>query len=326
MSEKKAPDPKEEKTTVVAFTGTGRALLGYTLALLLCGVLALVPLPLVTVAFRKWFYRHLAVTDSGKRVSFSFDGKAVDLFRYWIPSLVLMWITGVSFYFGISEESGGFLTFLLIVISILALAPQAWLWAAKRRYILSQTKGTVGAVPVSFAFTGKGTTALVHELKMIFSTFLACLPMPWAITGAVRWSLETTDITAGTAYRPAFSGKGSSLFWYGVGFAISPFFGLLICPALIRGLIAWAARYTNIIGLERTIEFEFTGKSGPLFGYVYLPVGLAVLGIIVNLMLDAVAPEAVRFGLVLIMFIVVLPLMAAPFMRWCARHLTVYKR
>jgi hypothetical protein len=326
VAETKEPTQKKEKTTVVTFSGTGWGLLGYCALLLLACVLAFIPLPVVTVAIRKWFYRNLSVTDSGKAVSFSFDGNAIGLLKYWIPSLVLLAVTGASLYFGISEKSDGFLTFLLITISIIALFPQAWLWAAKRRYVLSHTSAMVGTSPVTFSFTGKGTSALLHGLKMIFSAFIAGLPMPWAITGALRWCLESTDITAETAYKPAFSGKGGALFWYGVGFAISPFFAFLICPSLIKGLLSWAARYTNIIGLERTIEFEFSGKANGLFGYVYLPVALGILGLIINFALGTVVSEPIRFGLVSLMFVVALPFVAASFLRWCAQNLDVVKK
>lgn len=326
MVETAKPAQIKEKTTIVAFTGTGWALLGFTLAFALSGALAFIPLPAVTVGFRKWFYRNLSVTDSGTAVSFSCDARPLGLLKYWIPSLVLLAVTGASLYLGVSEKSDGFLSFLLIVIAILALLPLAWLWAAKRAYIQAHTKATAGATPVTFAFSGRGTTALWHGLKMIFSAFAAGLPMPWAITGAFRWCLEATDITAETAYKPAFSGKGSALFWYGVGVAVSPFFAFLILPALIRGLIAWAARYTNIIGLERTIEFEFTGKAGPLFGYVYLLVGVGVLGLIVNLLLGALLSEPIRFAVVSAMCGVTVPFIAASFLRWCAQHLDVVKK
>ncbi len=325
MAETKEPTKKKEKTTVVTFSGTGPGLLGYCALLLLSGALAFIPLPVVTVAIRKWFYRNLSVTDSGKAVSFSFDGSPIVLLKYWIPSLILLGVTGASFAFGISEKSDGFLSFLLITMSVIALFPQAWLWAAKHTYVVSHTKATVGTSPVAFAFSGKGTTALLFGLKMIFSAFIAGLPMPWAITGAARWCLEATDITAETTYKPAFSGKGVSLFWYGVGFAISPFFAFLICPSLVRGLLAWVARYTNIIGLERTIEFEFTGTVGRLFGYVYLLVALGVLGLIVNFALGTTASEPIRFGLVSLLLAVALPFMAASFLRWFAQHLDVVK-
>jgi hypothetical protein len=326
VAETKEPPQKKEKTTVVAFTGTGWALLGYGLAFALCGALAFIPLPIATVSIRKWFYRKLSVTDSGKAVTFSFDGNAAGLFKYWIPSLVLLAVTGFSFAFGISERSNGFVCFLLILISILALLPQAWLWAAKHAYVVAHTKATVDAKPVTFAFSGRGTMALWHGLKMLFSAFAACLPMPWAVTGAVSWCLGATDITAETDYRTSFSGKGAALFWYGVGVAIAPFFLFLILPSVIRGLLAWAARYTNIIGLERTIEFEFTGTAGRLFGYVYLTAGLGVLGLIVNLLLGTAVSEPVRFALVCLVFAVALPFVGASFLRWCARNLDVVKK
>jgi hypothetical protein len=324
--EKKEPAEKKVKTTFVAFSGTGSALLGYAAALIVCGALAFIPLPFVTVAIRKWFYRSLSVTDSGTPVSVSFDGSAAALLKYWIPSLALFAVTGVSLFFGITEKSDGFLTFLLITISILALLPQAWLWAARRTYTVAHTKASIGSVPVTFAFSGKGTTALWHGLKMLFSAFAAGLPMPWALTGAVSWCLGATDIKAGTDFRPSFSGKGGALFWYGVGFAISPFFAFLIVPSLIRGLLAWAARYTNIIGLERTVEFEFTGKAGPIFGYVYLLLGLGIVGLILNLLLAEVAPEPVRFALVSALFVFTVPFIAAAFLRWCAQNLDVVKK
>jgi uncharacterized membrane protein YjgN (DUF898 family) len=320
------PALKKEKTTVIAFSGTGWGLLGHCLALLLSGVLAFIPLPVVTVGIRKWFYRNLSVTDSGKAVSFSFEGSAIALLKYWIPSLVLMGITGASFYFGISESPDGFLSFLLILISILALLPQAWLWAAKRRYTVAHTKATVGTTPVTFAFSGQGTSALLHGLKMLFSLFAAGLPMPWAVTGAARWCLEATDISADTSYKPAFSGKGGSLFWYGVGIVISPFFLFLIVPSILRGVIAWAARYTNIIGLDKTIEFEFVGTAGRLFGYVYLLLLLSVLGLVVNLALGTAVSELIRSALVTLVFLVTLPFVAASFIRWCAQHIEVVKK
>jgi hypothetical protein len=323
---KKEPPEKKVKTTIVAFSGTGSALLGYMAALILCGALAFIPLPFVTVAIRKWFYRNLSVTDSGTPVSFSFDGSGAALLKYWIPSLVLFAVTGVSLFFGITEKSDGFLTFLLITISILALVPQAWLWAAKRAYTVAHTKASVGSVPVTFAFSGKGTTALWHGLKMLFSAFAAGLPLPWAVTGAVSWCLGATDIKAGADFRASFSGKGGSLFWYGVGFAIAPFFLFLIVPSLVRGLLAWAARFTNIIGLERTVEFEFTGKVGKLFGYVYLLLGLGVLALILNLVLGTAVSEPVRFALVCLIFAAVLPFVGASFLRWCAQNLDVVKK
>ncbi len=320
------PAPKKEKTTVIAFSGTGWGLFVRCLLLLLSGALAFIPLPMVTVAIRKWFYGNLSVTDSGKPVTFSFDGSGLGLLKYWIPSLVFLAITGASFYFGVSESSDGFLSFLLILIAILALAPQAWLWAAKRRYVLAHTKATVGSVPVTFAFSGKGTTALLHGLKMLFSLFVAGLPMPWAVTGAARWCLEATDISADTSYKPAFSGKGGPLFWYGVGIAISPFFVFLILPSIFRGLIAWIARYTNIIGLDKSIEFEFSGTVGRLFSYVYLLLLVCVLGLVLNYLLGSVAPEAIRAALVTLLFVVTLPFVAASFLRWCAAHIDVVKK
>lgn len=324
--EKKAPAEKKEKTTAIAFSGTGLALLGFAAALTASGLIAFIPLPLVTVEFRKWFYRSLSVTDSGRQVAFSFDGSGIALLKYWIPSLLLFAVTAVSIAFGISEKSDGFLTFLLIAIALIALLPQAWLWAAKRTYTVAHTRMTVDGKPVTFAFSGKGTTALWHWLKMLFSAFAAGLPMPWALTGAVSWCLAATDVKARTDYRPSFSGKGGSLFWYGVGFAIAPFFAFLIIPSLIRGLLAWAARYTNVIGLESTIEFEFTGKAGPIFGYVYLVIGLGILGLILNLLLADAAPEPVRFALVTALFVFTLPFIAAAFLGWCARNIDVVKK
>jgi hypothetical protein len=331
LPEGKAAPPKENagapkvKTTVIDFSGTGLGLLGHCLVLLLTGALAFIPLPVVTVGIRKWFYGNLSISDAGKPVSISFDGSGVHLLKYWVPSLVLMGITGASLYFGISESSDGFLSFLLILISILALLPQAWLWAAKRRYVVAHTKATVGATAVTFSFSGQGTTALLHGLKMLFSLFVAGLPLPWAITGAARWCMESTDISADTTYKPTFSGKGGSLFWYGVGAAISPLFAFLILPSVVRGLIAWLARYTNIIGLDRTIEFEFSGKPGRLFGYVYLLLLLAVLGQVANFLL-ASAPEVIRFALVTLFFALTLPFVAVSLVRWIARHLDVVEK
>jgi hypothetical protein len=138
--------------------------------------------------------------------------------------------------------------------------------------------------------------------------------------------MGATDIQAGADFRPSFSGKGGSLFWYGVGFAIAPFFAFLIAPSLVRGLLAWAARYTNVIGLERTVEFEFTGKAGPIFGYVYLLLGLGALGLILNLLLAEVAPEPARFALVSALFVFTVPFIAAAFLRWCAQNLDVVKK
>jgi len=326
MAETKQPAEKKEKTTIVAFSGTGLGLLGYALAAAASGVLAFIPLPLVTVAFRKWFYRNLSVSDSGKPVTISFDGNGVSLLKYWIPSLALLAATGASLVYGISEKTDGFLSFLLIILSILALLPQAWLWTAKRTYMVAHTRATGGTTPVRFAFSEQGTTALWHGLKMLFSAFAAGIPMPWAITGAVSWCLGATGITAETTYKPVFSGKGGSLFWYGVGFALSPFFAFLILPSLVRGVMVWAARYTNIIGVERSIEFEFTGTLGRLFGYVYLVIGLSILMIVLNLLLGTAVPEIVRFIIVSAVFVITIPFVAASFLRWCAANLDVIKR
>ncbi len=328
----KASPPKEKaaerkvKTTVITFSGTGWGLLGYALALALTGVVAFIPLPLVTVACRKWFYRNLAITDSGRPVTFSFEGSGAGLLKYWIPSLVLLAVTGTAFYYGVSNTSDGFLSVLLVILSIVALLPQAWLWVAKKKYTLAHTRGTVGSVPVTFSFSGKGTTALLHGLKMIFSFFVMCLPMPWAITSALHWSMESTDVTAGASYKPTFSGTGGSLFWYGVGIAISPLFVFLILPALLKGLIAWFARYTNIVGTDQSIEFEFTGTKGPLFAYVYLVVCVAVVGMIVNGILGNSSPVVLRGGIVAALFLAVLPFVKASFLRWCAAHLDVIKK
>ncbi len=316
---------KKDKTGGVVFTGTGLGLFGLSLLLVLSAALLLVPLPFVTVAIRKWLYRNIQCTNSGKKVVFSFDGSGLGLLKYWVPALVILWISGFLFWWGITGTVTGVAQVALVLASVLLLIPLAWLWAAKKRYTVAHTKIQVDSVPYTLTFSGKGRTALWHALKIIFSLFVAGLPLPWAATAAFQWCLESTLITGKDAeLKPTFSGTGRSLFWYGIGAVISPLFLFLFLPSLLRGVIAWLLRYTNVIGLDRTIEFEFSGKSRPLFGYVYLLLAICISALVINYILGAAGlNQWILLLAVAGLFVVTIPFVKASFLRWCAQYIDI---
>jgi uncharacterized membrane protein YjgN (DUF898 family) len=328
MADTNVSSEKKGRSGGIAFSGTGSGLLGFCLLICLSAALLLIPLPFVTVGIRKWFYKNLDITNRGQKAVFSFDGGGAGLLKYWIPALVLLAISGGAFYWGIAGNVDGFMTFLLIVISIVALFPLAWLWTAKKRYTVAHTRVDAGGEAWRLAFSGQGSGALRYGLFGIFSLFIAGLALPWAAVGALKWCLESTEINRKDKdLKATFSGKGGSLFWYGIGLAISPLFLFLILPALLRGLIGWVARFVNVIGLDETIEFEFKGKSGPLFGYVYLTLAITIGAFVLNAVLGSLGlPEAVLFAAVVLFFGVTMPFVAAAFLRWCAANIDIVEK
>jgi hypothetical protein len=322
---KKEVTVKKEKTGGIVFTGTGLGLFGLSLLLVLSAVLLMVPLPFVTVAVRKWLYRNIQCTNSGKKVVFSFDGSGLALLKYWVPALLILWVSGFLFWWGIAGAAGVVVQVAAVLGSVILLIPLAWLWTAKKRYTVAHTKVQVDSVPYTLSFSGKGRTALWHALKIVFCLFVAGLPLPWAGAAALQWCLESTLIVGKDAeLKPTFSGGGGSLFWYGVGTAISPFFLFLILPSMIRGVIAWLLRYTNVIGLDRTIEFEFSGKTGPLFGYVYLMLAICVIALVINYILGAAGlNQWILLGAATSLFVATVPFVKASFLRWCAQHIDI---
>ena len=328
MAETKEQIESKKRSGWIAFRGTGPGLLGFSLLLLVSSALLFIPLPFVTTGLRKWFYRNLEITHKGQRVAVSFDGRGIDLLKYWIPSLALLTISAGALYWGIEGKADGFMTFLLIVISVASLIPLAWLWTAKKRYTVAHTRVAAGTATWQLSFSGRGATALWHGMKGIFSLCVMALPLPWAIVGALKWNVESTEIGGkDTSFKATFSGTGASLFWYGIGISISPLFLFLILPALLRGLIAWAARFVNIVGLQRTIEFEFRGVSGPLFGYVYLTLAICIGALILNYVLGRIGvPEGGLFAAVVFWFVITVPFVKASFLRWCASKIDIVEK
>jgi hypothetical protein len=328
MADTKESTEKKGRSGGIAFTGTGAGLMGFSFLIFLSAVLLFIPLPFVAVGLRKWFYKNLGITNRGRKVAVSFDGNGAGLLKYWIPALALFAISGGAFYWGIAGNVDGFMTFLLVVLSIVVLFPLAWLWTAKKRYTVAHTSVDAGGELWRLSFSGTGSGALRYGLFGIFSLFVAGLGLPWAVTNALKWCLESTEITGKDKnLKATFSGRGVSLFWYGIGIVISPLFLFFILPALLRGLIGWVARFVNIIGLDETIEFEFQGKSGQLFNYVYLTLGITIVAFVLNAVLGSFGlPEGVLYGAVLLLFLVTIPFVAAPFLRWCAANIDIVEK
>ena len=156
----------------------------------------------------------------------------------------------------------------------------------------------------------------------ILSLLAIGIPLPWVFVAAARWLVKShVVVVSGEEYRPSFSGRGISLFWYFVGLALSPLLLLLIAPPVLRGLLAWAARFTNIIGIEKSVEFEFSGENKRLYGYVYLNALMALVifiaGNVVVFTFDAgMTVRLIAFSSMFVIALIVQSFIICSFVRW----------
>jgi len=320
------------------FHGNGFQMFLYFILFPLTGLLLFVPVPFVTVSIRNWFYKSLDIQVEGRKVGVSFTGSGSGLLRYWIPSLVLIIAAVILLSIGLSKSvSGvkGFLVgFFLTDLGLLALAPLPWLYVGKRKYItknLSLNLGGGGGEDIAkMAFNGKGLPLFGYSVLALLSAFLLFIPLPWIIVAVVKWHARSTIVTVGKEeYHPSFSGTGGSLLWYIFGMLIALI--LLIFPFVFKGLVAWFARYFNVIGLRKSVEFEFKGGTGRIYLLTILE-GLiiligSILGNTVYILSKFVAAlwailTIKALGILLLLFIILAPqpFILNSFLKWLIKN------
>lgn len=340
-SAKKAADKKEtakKKTTgkgrprstkpeaVMCFEGTVAAAYGYAALFLLTALFLFIPLPLVYAAARRWFFRSLVVESKRLQVSVDYNGSGWPLMKYW--PLVLPLVLGVCFavlmlVFDYRGDDWWY-TGLAVIIGFFT-APFGW--TRKRRYVMEHTAITIDGSRVSLGYVGSPGRLLKYELVGMLSLIPLSIPLPWAATAALRWYVGSHQVEYGTeAYRPVFSGPGKGLFGWYLGLLISPFTLFLALGPVIKGLVRWIERYMNVIGLEKTVEFEFTGENGPISGAVFLEVFVVVVAVIVGMVLFKIAgPGAVIGNLVLFCCVLAFqPLILWMAARWIVNNTEIH--
>ncbi|MBN1574449.1 MAG: hypothetical protein JW984_14725 [Deltaproteobacteria bacterium] len=321
----KAKDKTGEPQGTMKFRGSGFQMFLYFVLFPLTGILLFIPVPFVTVSLRNWFFKNLGIDVEGKKIDVSFAGSGLALLKYWIPSLILIIVAVVFLSLGLSRSvSGvkGFLVgFLLTDLGLLVLAPIPWLWVGKRKYIaknLSVNLGGVGEENVArLSFNGRGLSLLGYSVLAVLSALLLFIPLPWIIVAAVKWFSRSTIVTVGKKeYRPSFSGTGGSLFWYIIGMFIASV--VLVFPFVFKGLIAWFARYFNIIGLEKSVEFEFKGGAGRIYILAALEAFFILTGSILGNLIYILGKSGIisalwaiyaikSFGVLLMLLIILVP-------------------
>ena len=298
---KKRPRKNKPEATM-RFGGTVAAAYGYAVLLLLTALFLFIPLPLAYAAARRWFFRSLVIESKKAEVSVHYDGFGWPLMLYW--PLVLPLVLGVFFtvlmlvfdYRGDDWWYAG----LAVVIGVFT-APFGW--RRKRTYMMEHTKISIDESEVSLGFVGSSGGLLKHELLGILALIPLSVPLPWAATSALRWYVGSHQVEYdANAYRPVFSGPGKGLFGWYLGLLISPFTLFLALGPVIRGLVRWIWRYVNVIGLEKTVEFEFEGKNGPIFGAVFLEVFVVAVAVIVGAVLFRIAGPGAAIGNLVLFF------------------------
>ena len=304
------------------FEGTVAAAYGYAGLFLLTALFLFIPLPLAYTAARRWFFRSLVIESKKADVSVEYSGSGWSLMKYW--PLVLPLVLGVCFavlmlvfdYRGDDWWYAG----LAAVVGIFT-APFGWI--RKRRYVMEHTEITIDGEKVSLGFVGSPGKLLKHELVGLFSLIPLSIPLPWATTKALRWYVGNHRVEYGTeAYRPVFSGPGKGLFGWYLGLLLSPFVLFLPLGPVIRGVVRWFWRYVNVIGLEKTVEFDFQGENGPIFGAVFLEVFVVAVAVVVGVALFKVVGDGAVVGN-LVLFLCVLafqPLILWIVARWLVNN------
>ncbi|MBN1880883.1 MAG: hypothetical protein JW885_01805 [Deltaproteobacteria bacterium] len=289
----------------VRFEGTLTSAYGNTALFLLTALFLFVPLPLAYAAARRWFFRSLVVESKEAEVSVQYTGKGLPLMKYW--PLVLPLVLGLCFavlmlvfdYRGVDWWYVG----LAVGVGIFT-APFGWV--RKRKYVMEHTEITIDGKTVVLGFVGSSGALLKHMFLCILSLVPLSIPLPWAMASALRWYIgsHTVEYDAET-YKPVFSGPGKGLLGWYLGLLVSPCILFLPMGPVIRGLVRWLERYVNVIGLEKSIEFEFGGENGPVFGAVFLEVFVAAVAVITGLILAEITGSGAVIGAV-VLFLCVL--------------------
>jgi len=301
------------------FEGTLGEAYAYFGLFLLTALFLFVPLPLAYAAARRWFFRSVVIETRKKaEVSLQYTGEGMPLMPHWL--LVLPLVLGIFFtilmlvfdYRGDDWWYAG----LAIVVGLFT-APFGWV--KKRRYVMEHTELLIDGRPVTLGFTGKPGKIMKHELLGLLALVPLTIPLPWVAASALRWYVGAHQVEyEETVYRPVFSGPGKGLFGWYLGLLVSPFLLFLIMGAIIRGTVGWIWRYVNVVGLERTVEFEFEGDNGPIFGAVFLEVIVVAVAVLVGVVLaKLVGPGAMIGNLVIFGSVLALqPLIAWLVARW----------
>ena len=325
-TKKQARGGKPEAT--MRFEGTVAAAYGYTGLLLLTALFLFIPLPLVYAAARRWFFRSLVVESKKAEVSVHYHGSGWPMMLYW--PLVLPLVLGVCFcvfmlvcnYRGDDWWYAG-----LAVVVGMCTAPFGWI--RKRKYVMEHTELTIDGERVRLGFVGSPFGFLKHELLGMISLIPLTIPLPWATAKMMRWYVGNHRAEYGAdAYRPVFSGPGKGLLGWYLGLLISPFILFLPLGPVIRGLIKWIWRYVNVIGLDKTLEFEFVGENGPIFGAVFLEVLVIAVAVMTGLVFFKIAGPGVVVGY-LVVFLCVLafqPLILWIVARWLVDNTEIQVR
>jgi hypothetical protein len=340
----KAEGKAEKPQGTMKFNGSGLEMFLYSLLFPLSGLLLFIPVPFAKVSLRNWFYKNLDIDVEGKKIDVSFTGSGLALLRYWIPSLLLVIAAVVFLSIGLSRSASGvqgfMVSFLFVDLGLLALAPLPWLWVAKRKYIAKNTGVNLGGGGeedvARIAFNGKGHSLLGYSVLALLSAFLLFIPMPWIILAVVKWFMRSTTVTVGREeYRPSFSGSGGSLFWYIAGMFIASI--ILIFPFVFKRLVAWFARYFNIIGLEKSVEFEFKGGAGRIYLLAFLEILFVLTGSILGNFIYVMGKSGIigaawavfaikLFGILLMFFIILVPqpFILTSFLKWQTDNTEIY--
>jgi hypothetical protein len=350
VEEKKKKEKEKKKLKVrrdlskpqgqMEFHGKGIHLFLYFCLIPLISLFFYLPLPFLEVSVRNWLYKNLDITVEGKNIDISFAGNGGALLKYWIPTLLLIAIAIVLPFFNIvATTKGFFILILLTALVILTLLPISFLYVAKRKYILENIKVNLGGGEATeniakIVFDGKGLALLGYLVLTLLSSFLFFIPIPWIIVAVLKWFARSTTIFVGQKeYRPTFAGSGTSLFWYMVGLVIS--FFLLLFPFAYKSTVVWFTRYFNIIGLDRTVEFEFKGGAGAIYllflieGFFIL-VGSLLGNVIYNLSKIPTALWAILIiktvGILFLLTIILIPLpfVLASFLKWQIDNTDIY--
>jgi len=307
-SKKKAP-PKRRRgrggkpEATMRFEGSLAAAYGYFGLFLLTALCLFIPLPLAYAAARRWFFNSVAV-ESRKKVDVSvrYRGTGLSLMKYW--PLVLPLVLGICFMLLMlvfDYRGDDWWYAVLAVVVGLFTAPAGWV--RKRRYVMEHTELVIDGTPVALGFDGKSRTLLKHELLCLISIVPLSIPLPWAAARTLRWYVGDHRVEFGsTTYRPVFSGPGKGLFGWYLGMLVSPFTGFLVLGPVLNGLVKWIWRYVNVIGLEKTLEFEFEGKAGPIFGAVMLEAIVLAVAVFAGVVLFRIAGPGQTIGNLLLFF------------------------
>lgn len=332
----KAKDRKGEPQGRMVFRGGGLQMFLYFLLFPITGLILFIPVPFVSAALRDWIYKSLDIEVEGKKIDVSFTGRGAQLLKFWIPTLLLIITAIVLFSFGLSttvQGTKGFLVgFSLTLLGLLALVPIPWLCVGKRKYIAENTRVNLGGEGkeniARIAFNGKGASLLGYSVLFLLSPLLLFIPLPWIIVAAVKWLANSTTVTVGKEeYRPSFSGSGGSLLWYIFGMIIASI--LLIFPFAFKSTVSWFARYLNIIGLERTVEFEFKGGPGKIYLLSILELFFIFVGSVLGNTIYILGKSGIitalwavyaikASGILLMLFIILIPqpFIMTSFLKW----------